>query len=210
MSTRNSEAEVVNTDIVLTSMWYSTIPRYLTTAPGSPTTHWYQIRCVLSQPLYVLAGQSITGRLHLIAHSSQSYTIHLTMSGRWSLPLCLLFSPAFYFDIFLVLLAPKDLNLSMHKNMYLSYMLFIFSWLCQKRPYLKSTHYSNALFKMVQYLNVIEDLGSNTQPRRPWMQLHTHIGMSMFFVSFWHMIMHHIKLSTHDYNTDGFKTRWGW
>nr|XP_024382511.1 probable histone-arginine methyltransferase CARM1 [Physcomitrium patens]XP_024382520.1 probable histone-arginine methyltransferase CARM1 [Physcomitrium patens]XP_024382531.1 probable histone-arginine methyltransferase CARM1 [Physcomitrium patens]PNR61929.1 hypothetical protein PHYPA_000353 [Physcomitrium patens] len=64
----------------------STVQRWLTTAPGSPTTHWYQIRCVLSQPLYVLAGQPITGRLHLIAHSSQSYTIHLTMSASSIIP----------------------------------------------------------------------------------------------------------------------------
>uniref|UniRef100_A0A453AQS7 type I protein arginine methyltransferase n=1 Tax=Aegilops tauschii subsp. strangulata TaxID=200361 RepID=A0A453AQS7_AEGTS len=59
----------------------STVQRWLTTAPGSPTTHWYQLRCVLAQPLYVMAGQEITGRLHLVAHSAQSYTIYLTMSG---------------------------------------------------------------------------------------------------------------------------------
>ncbi|KQK14705.1 probable histone-arginine methyltransferase CARM1 isoform X2 [Brachypodium distachyon] len=60
----------------------STVQRWLTTAPGSPTTHWYQLRCVLSQPLYVMAGQEITGRLHLVAHSAQSYTIYLTMSAK--------------------------------------------------------------------------------------------------------------------------------
>ncbi|CAD6222631.1 unnamed protein product [Miscanthus lutarioriparius] len=60
----------------------STVQRWLSTAPGSPTTHWYQLRCVLSQPLYVMAGQEITGRLHLVAHSSQSYTIYLTMSAK--------------------------------------------------------------------------------------------------------------------------------
>jgi histone-arginine methyltransferase CARM1 len=64
----------------------STVQSWLSTAPGSPTTHWYQIRCVLSQPLYVLAGQPITGRLHLIAHSSQSYTIHLSMSASSMIP----------------------------------------------------------------------------------------------------------------------------
>ncbi|EFJ24851.1 hypothetical protein SELMODRAFT_149478 [Selaginella moellendorffii] len=58
----------------------STIPRWLTTAPGAPTTHWYQLRLVLSQPLYVMAGQTITTRLHLSAHSAQSYTINLSMS----------------------------------------------------------------------------------------------------------------------------------
>ncbi|XP_062187263.1 probable histone-arginine methyltransferase CARM1 isoform X2 [Phragmites australis] len=60
----------------------STVQRWLTTAPGSPTTHWYQLRCVLSQPLYVMAGQEITGHLHLVAHSAQSYTIYLTMSAK--------------------------------------------------------------------------------------------------------------------------------
>ncbi|ONK61593.1 uncharacterized protein A4U43_C08F31580 [Asparagus officinalis] len=60
----------------------SSVQRWLTTAPGSPTTHWYQLRCVLSQPLYVMAGQEITGNLRLVAHSSQSYTIYLTMSAK--------------------------------------------------------------------------------------------------------------------------------
>ncbi|KAF3322801.1 histone-arginine methyltransferase CARM1 [Carex littledalei] len=60
----------------------STVQRWLTTSPGSPTTHWYQLRCVLQQPLYVMAGQQITGRLHLVAHSAQSYTIYLTLSTK--------------------------------------------------------------------------------------------------------------------------------
>ncbi|CAA0408574.1 putative methyltransferase [Arabidopsis thaliana] len=60
----------------------STVQRWFTTAPGAPTTHWYQIRCVLSQPIHVMAGQEITGRLHLIAHSAQSYTINLTLSAK--------------------------------------------------------------------------------------------------------------------------------
>ncbi|KAK9288899.1 hypothetical protein L1049_017368 [Liquidambar formosana] len=60
----------------------STVQRWLSTAPGAPTTHWYQIRCVLSQPLYVMAGQEITGRLRMIAHNAQSYTIHLAMAAK--------------------------------------------------------------------------------------------------------------------------------
>ncbi|XP_031111952.1 probable histone-arginine methyltransferase 1.3 isoform X2 [Ipomoea triloba] len=59
----------------------STVPRWLTTAPGAPTTHWYQLRCVLAQPLYVMPGQEITGRIHLVAHEAQSYTIYLTLSA---------------------------------------------------------------------------------------------------------------------------------
>ncbi|KAK9139362.1 hypothetical protein Scep_009043 [Stephania cephalantha] len=60
----------------------STVQRWLTTAPGAPTTHWYQLRCVLSQPIYVMAGQEITGQLHLVAHSAQSYTMYLTLSAK--------------------------------------------------------------------------------------------------------------------------------
>ncbi|CAN6467355.1 unnamed protein product [Victoria cruziana] len=60
----------------------SSVQRWLTTAPGAPTTHWYQLRCVLSQPLYVMAGQEITGQLHLVAHHAQSYTMHLTMTTK--------------------------------------------------------------------------------------------------------------------------------
>ncbi|GAA0158786.1 protein modifying enzyme [Lithospermum erythrorhizon] len=60
----------------------STVQRWLTTAPGAPTTHWYQLRCVLSQPIYVMAGQEITGRLHMVAHKAQSYTLNLTLSAK--------------------------------------------------------------------------------------------------------------------------------
>ncbi|GAB2295232.1 Probable histone-arginine methyltransferase 1.4 [Dionaea muscipula] len=60
----------------------SSVQRWLTTAPGAPTTHWYQLRCVLSQPVYVMSGQEITGNLHMIAHNAQSYTIYLTLSAK--------------------------------------------------------------------------------------------------------------------------------
>ncbi|XP_057467549.1 probable histone-arginine methyltransferase 1.3 isoform X2 [Actinidia eriantha] len=60
----------------------SVVQRWLTTAPGAPTTHWNQVRCFLLQPLDVMPGQEITGRLHMVAHESQSYTVHLTMSTK--------------------------------------------------------------------------------------------------------------------------------
>ncbi|CAL9069096.1 unnamed protein product [Musa banksii] len=60
----------------------SSVQRWLTTAPGAPTTHWYQLRCVLAQPIYVMAGQEITGRFHLVSHNAQSYTIYLTLSAK--------------------------------------------------------------------------------------------------------------------------------
>ncbi|XP_022748808.1 probable histone-arginine methyltransferase CARM1 [Durio zibethinus] len=59
----------------------SIVQRWLTSAPGAPTTLWYQIRCVVSQPIYVMAGQEITGRLHVIAHNAQSYQ-HIILSAR--------------------------------------------------------------------------------------------------------------------------------
>lgn len=71
----------VPVNICVLFLFCSTVQRWLTTAPGAPTTHWYQLRCVLSQPLYVMPGQEITGRLHLVAHKAQSYTIYLTLSG---------------------------------------------------------------------------------------------------------------------------------
>ncbi|KAL6522833.1 putative histone-arginine methyltransferase 1.3 [Orobanche hederae] len=60
----------------------STVQMWLTTAPGAPTTHWYQLRCVLSQPIFVMPGQEITGRLLMVAHKAQSYTLHLTLSAK--------------------------------------------------------------------------------------------------------------------------------
>ncbi|KAF5941461.1 hypothetical protein HYC85_019103 [Camellia sinensis] len=60
----------------------SIIQRWLSTAPDAPTTHWYQLRCVLSQPIYVMPGEEITGRLHKIAHNAQSYSINLTMTTK--------------------------------------------------------------------------------------------------------------------------------
>ncbi|GKB47170.1 probable histone-arginine methyltransferase 1.3 [Tanacetum coccineum] len=56
------------------------------------TNHWYQLRCVLSQPIYVMPGQEITGHLHMIAHSAQSYTINLTMSDASHKPSLLSFA----------------------------------------------------------------------------------------------------------------------
>ncbi|XP_073054507.1 probable histone-arginine methyltransferase 1.3 isoform X1 [Primulina eburnea] len=60
----------------------STVQRWLTTAPGAPTTHWYQLRCVLSQPIYVMPGQEITGRLRMVAHKAQSYMLDLILSAK--------------------------------------------------------------------------------------------------------------------------------
>lgn len=60
----------------------TTSQRWLSTAPGLPTTHWFQMRCVLQQPLVVLSPNSrITGTLRLVAHERQSYDIHVDLEG---------------------------------------------------------------------------------------------------------------------------------
>lgn len=60
----------------------STSQRWLSTAPGLPATHWFQLRCVLQQPLVVLTPNSrLSGCLHLVAHERQSYDIHLELEA---------------------------------------------------------------------------------------------------------------------------------
>jgi len=53
----------------------------LSTAPGLPTTHWYQLRCVLAKPVSVVVGQTVTGSVRLVAHRRQSYDVHVSLVG---------------------------------------------------------------------------------------------------------------------------------
>ena len=71
----------------------------LDTGPGSPTTHWFQIRCVLKETLKLLPGQRLEGEMRLLANARQSYDIRAALqcftetgaevgnkcSGRWDL-----------------------------------------------------------------------------------------------------------------------------
>jgi type I protein arginine methyltransferase len=60
----------------------STIQRELSTAPGLPTTHWFQLRCVLEQPLILAKpGETVSGTLRLVAHSRQSYDVFVTLKA---------------------------------------------------------------------------------------------------------------------------------
>ncbi|XP_063219806.1 histone-arginine methyltransferase CARMER isoform X4 [Bacillus rossius redtenbacheri] len=56
---------------------------WLSTAPTEPLTHWYQVRCLLETPIFVKAGQLLTGRVLLVANQRQSYdvTIELNVEG---------------------------------------------------------------------------------------------------------------------------------
>eukprot|EP00803_Ostreobium_quekettii_P001554 evm.model.scf_55.2 EVM.evm.TU.scf_55.2 scf_55:14405-23250(-) len=52
---------------------------WLSTAPGMPVTHWFQLRCVMETPLWAIAGSEIVGTLRMVAHTFQSYDIHATL-----------------------------------------------------------------------------------------------------------------------------------
>lgn len=60
----------------------TTSPRILSTSPGMPVTHWFQLRCVLKDPIQVYnPGETIKGVFRLKAHARQSYDLTLEMSG---------------------------------------------------------------------------------------------------------------------------------
>ena len=44
---------------------------WLSTAPTQPLTHWYQVRCLLSQPIFAKQGQLLTGRVLMVANAKQ-------------------------------------------------------------------------------------------------------------------------------------------
>ena len=48
---------------------------WLSTAPTQPLTHWYQVRCLLSQPIFAKQGQLLTGRVLMVANAKQSYDL---------------------------------------------------------------------------------------------------------------------------------------
>lgn len=57
----------------------STQQIWLSTSPIAPLTHWYQVRCLLQNPIYVRQGQNITGQVLLIANKRQSYDVTITL-----------------------------------------------------------------------------------------------------------------------------------
>ncbi|XP_011502373.1 PREDICTED: histone-arginine methyltransferase CARMER [Ceratosolen solmsi marchali] len=61
----------------------STQQVWLSTAPTEPLTHWYQVRCLLENPLFCKSGQLLSGIVNLIANKRQSYdvTIELKLEG---------------------------------------------------------------------------------------------------------------------------------
>lgn len=52
---------------------------WLSTSPSQPLTHWYQVRCLLSTPLFVNKGQQINGSCVLRANKRQSYDVDIEL-----------------------------------------------------------------------------------------------------------------------------------
>ncbi|ELU16220.1 hypothetical protein CAPTEDRAFT_179627 [Capitella teleta] len=52
---------------------------WLSTAPTQPLTHWYQVRCLLQDPIFVKQGQTLAGKVHLISNSRQSYDVEMEL-----------------------------------------------------------------------------------------------------------------------------------
>ena len=48
---------------------------WLSTAPTEALTHWYQVRCLLTNPILIKQGQVLTGRVLMVANMKQSYDV---------------------------------------------------------------------------------------------------------------------------------------
>ncbi|KAK9808329.1 hypothetical protein WJX73_002343 [Symbiochloris irregularis] len=64
----------------------SAAERWLSTAPFLQTTHWFQLRCILQQPLAVQAGAIVSGSMRMVAHDRQSYDIYLILQAPATQP----------------------------------------------------------------------------------------------------------------------------
>eukprot|EP00794_Sanderia_malayensis_P008273 gene8273-9156_t len=53
---------------------------WLSTAPQEPLTHWYQVRCLLPNPIFVRAGQRVGGNVLLVANERQSYDVEMEVT----------------------------------------------------------------------------------------------------------------------------------
>jgi type I protein arginine methyltransferase len=65
--------------------WFDTLfygsnsEHVLSTSPKSPTTHWYQVRFLLDEPLAINQGQLLKGSITFQANKFQSYNITLKL-----------------------------------------------------------------------------------------------------------------------------------
>lgn len=52
---------------------------WLSTSPTEPLTHWYQVRCLVDTPLFLHAGQQLTGHVILNSNKRQSYDVEVEL-----------------------------------------------------------------------------------------------------------------------------------
>ncbi len=52
---------------------------WLSTSPTEPLTHWYQVRCLFTSPLFVQECQTIRGSLRMYANAKQSYDVEIRL-----------------------------------------------------------------------------------------------------------------------------------
>jgi len=56
-------AEVFIVDSAMSVLCRSTV--WLSTAPTQPLTHWYQVRCLLQDPVFARCSETLVGCVHL-------------------------------------------------------------------------------------------------------------------------------------------------
>ncbi|KAL3319833.1 Ecto-ADP-ribosyltransferase 4 [Cichlidogyrus casuarinus] len=52
---------------------------WLSTSPTEQLTHWYQVRCLFTTPLFVQEDQVLSGMVRMRAHSRQSYDVDIEL-----------------------------------------------------------------------------------------------------------------------------------
>lgn len=57
----------------------SSLTVWLSTSPTEALTHWYQVRCLLENPIFAKAGQLLTGKVILQANQRQSYDVTMDL-----------------------------------------------------------------------------------------------------------------------------------
>ncbi|RWS00854.1 Histone-arginine methyltransferase CARMER-like protein [Dinothrombium tinctorium] len=57
----------------------STQTVWLSTSPTQPLTHWYQVRCLVDNPLFVHRGQTLSGCVVLVSNKRQSYDVDIEL-----------------------------------------------------------------------------------------------------------------------------------
>jgi len=58
---------------------------WLSTSPTEPLTHWYQVRCLIEEPILCVQGQLLKGKVVLQANKRQSYDVLIELETNMGL-----------------------------------------------------------------------------------------------------------------------------